>query len=92
LIWSLGKKSHPKDRDQQQRIKALVFEALGRNPDIGISVNEITCTDPSCPGEETVILVMVPLKKTAACKVSKAMVEVTEDDVRTALTQLTYTP
>ncbi|MGL4635594.1 MAG: hypothetical protein ACRCWF_06425 [Beijerinckiaceae bacterium] len=85
-------KPKPVDRSQNLRVKALVFDALGSNPDIGISVNEIVCTDPGCPGQETVILVMIPLKKTAACKVSKAMVDVTDDDVRDALKQLAYTP
>jgi hypothetical protein len=91
-MWTLGRKPKTKDRDHQQRVKGYVFEALGRNPDIGISVSEIICTDPGCPGEETVILVMVPLKKTAACKVSKAMADVNDDDIRTALKQLTYAP
>ncbi|MFM9973302.1 MAG: hypothetical protein ACKVON_01855 [Beijerinckiaceae bacterium] len=80
------------DRDAHSRVKTAVFEALGCNPDIAISVSEIICADPACPGQETVILVMAPQKKTAACKVSKAMTDVTEDDVRDALKQLTYTP
>jgi hypothetical protein len=91
-MWSLGLKSKPRNRSGQERVKGFVFDALGRNPDIGISVNEIICRDPGCPGTETVILVMVPLKKTAACKVAKAMDDVTEDDVRDALKQLSYTP
>lgn len=85
-------KPKPVDRSQNVRVKALVFDAMGRNPDIGISVNEIICNDPSCPGQETVILVMIPLKKTAACKVAKAMADVSDDDVRDALKQLAYTP
>jgi hypothetical protein len=77
-------------RAESERVKGLVFEALGRNPDIGISVNEIVCTDPGCPGTEVVILVMVPLRKTAACKVQKALADVTDDDVRDALRKLAY--
>jgi hypothetical protein len=91
-MWKMTIKPKPVDRSQNARVKALVFDALGRNPDIGISVNEIVCTDPGCPGQETVILVMAPLKKTAACKVSKAMADVSDDDVRDALRQLAYTP
>jgi hypothetical protein len=81
-----------RDAEAHGRVKEFVFEALGRNPDIGISINEIICTDPSCPGTETVILVMAPMKKTAACKVSKELRDVTEDDVRDALRNLTTTP
>jgi hypothetical protein len=92
MMWKLSLGPKPVARGCNERVKAHVFEALGRNPAIGISVSEIICSDPGCPGEETIILVMVPLKKTAACKVPKAMADVTEDDVRDALKQLTYTP
>jgi hypothetical protein len=92
LMWKTLFRPKSADRSQSERVKAHVFEALGRNPDIGISVNEIICRDPGCPGEETVILVMAPMKKTTACKVAKAMAEVSEDDVRDALKTLTYAP
>jgi hypothetical protein len=91
-MWKLSLRPKAPDRSSNERVKGYAFEALGRNPEIGISVSEIQCADPACPGEETIILVMVPLKKTAACKVAKAMADVSEDDVRDALKQLTYTP
>ncbi len=91
-MWSLGLKSKPRDRDASERVKGYVVAALGHNPDIGVSVNEIVCRDPGCPGTETIILVMAPLRKTAACKVAKPMADVTEDDVRDALKSLAYTP
>ncbi len=91
-MWTLGLKRKPRDRSDNERVKAHVFEALGRNPDIAISVSEIVCADPGCPGEETVILVMAPGRKTAACKVGKALAEVTEDDVRDALRDLSEAP
>ena len=91
-MWTLSLRPKPQDRSQNERVKAHVFEALGRNSDIGISVSEIICNDPGCPGQETIILVMVPLKKTAACKISKALGEVSEDDVRDALKHLAYAP
>ncbi len=89
-LWSFGRK--PNSPDDTARVKALVHAALGYNPDIGISVSEIICTDPGCPGTETVILVMAPLKKTAACKIARIASEVTDDDVRDALKNLAYTP
>jgi hypothetical protein len=91
-MWSLGLKSKPKDRSAQERVKGYVFAALGSNPDIGISVSEIICRDPGCPGTETIILVMPPGRKTAACKVSKVMADVTDDDVRDALKELSTAP
>jgi hypothetical protein len=91
-MWSLGLKPKPRDRADNERVKGFVVAALGHNPDIGVSVSEIICRDPGCPGTETIILVMAPLKKTAACKVSKAMADVTDDDVRDALKTLAYAP
>jgi hypothetical protein len=91
-MWKMTLKPKSVDRSSNLVVKGYVFEALGRNPDIGISVSEIICNDPGCPGQETVILVMAPLRKTAACKVQKALVDVTEDDVRDALKNLTYAP
>jgi hypothetical protein len=91
-MWKLSLKPKGPDRTSNERVKDLVFEALGRNPEIAISVSEIICADPGCPGEETIILVMIPKRKTAACKIAKALADVTGDDVRDALKDLTYTP
>jgi hypothetical protein len=91
-MWKLSLRPDKPDRTSNERVKGFVFEAIGRNPDVAISVTEIICADPGCPGEETVILVMIPKRKTAACKVAKALADVTEDDVREALKDLTYTP
>jgi hypothetical protein len=91
-MWKLALNRKRLDRPDTARVKALVVDAFGGNTDIGVSANEIICNDPGCPGTETVILVMVPGRKTAACKVQKAMADVTDDDVRDALKSLSYTP
>jgi hypothetical protein len=69
------------DREAVERVKALARAALG-SPDTAFAVNEIACTDPGCPGVETVILVMVPGSRTQAFKVQKPLDEVTEQDIR----------
>jgi hypothetical protein len=66
-------------------IKAWARAALALPPETTLSVAEINCADPSCPGTETVILVMRPGERTRAYKVAKAMDEVTEPDLRAAL-------
>lgn len=53
-------------------------------PGTTFAINEIACTDPGCPGIETVILVMEPGRKTRAHKVAKPLDAVTEPDVRAA--------
>lgn len=70
------------DREQTGRVKALVSRLL---TGAEVTVSEIVCLDPSCPGTETVILVMLPGRKTQAAKITKSAVEVTEPDVRAAL-------
>jgi hypothetical protein len=73
------------DREILNRVKGWAAATLESGPATAITVNEIVCTDPSCPGIETVVLVMAPGQKTRAYKVSKAADEVTEQDIRDAL-------
>jgi len=84
LLRNAFRRDRP-DREAVERVKDWTRRALGAAPDTAFSVSEIVCADPSCPGTETVILVMEPGKKTRALKVSKALDAVTEEDVRGAL-------
>jgi len=68
-----------------ERVKAWASTAPGIAAGAAFAVNEIVCIDPSCPGTETVILVMEPERKTRACKLAKPLAEVTEQEVREAL-------
>ena len=72
------------DSEATARVKAWTRAALSASADTALAVNEIACTDPACPGIETVILVMEPGRKTRALKVARALDAVTEDDVRAA--------
>ena len=73
------------DRDAVERVKAWVLAGAALAPGTALSVSEIVCTDPSCPGVETVVLVMEPGRRTRACKVSKPLDETTEADWRAAV-------
>ena len=73
------------DAEAVRRVKAWTAAALQAGPDTALAVNEIACTDPACPGIETVILVMEPGVKTRAYKVQKSLDAVTEPDIRQAL-------
>lgn len=68
-----------------ESLKVQVRAALGLPETAAIAVNEILCADPSCPGTETVILVMKPGAKTIAFKLQMAMVEVTAGALAEAL-------
>jgi hypothetical protein len=67
------------------RIRGWALQALGDSPGVSISVNEIACRDPACPGVETIILIMAPGQRTRACKITKTLEDVTEADVREAV-------
>jgi hypothetical protein len=69
----------------KEQVKAWVAAAAGLPGDAVLAVNEIACADPSCPGVETVVLLMRPGEKTRAYKVPKALSEVTEQDIGEAL-------
>ncbi|TCO10179.1 hypothetical protein EV666_11552 [Camelimonas lactis] len=73
------------DRAVSDRIRAWAATVCGDAPETRFSVNEIICRDPSCPGTETVILVMAPGAKTRALKIARPMAEVTEQDVLQAV-------
>jgi hypothetical protein len=72
------------DRTELARVKELARAVLALGEEAAISVNEINCTDPACPGTETVILLMIPGERTRALKVMKPVEEVDEADIRAA--------
>jgi hypothetical protein len=72
------------DSEAVGRVKEWCRGALRSTPDTVFAVNEIACTDPGCPGVETVILVMEPGRRTRALKIPGTLDEVTEQDVREA--------
>lgn len=74
-------------RDGAARVKDLV-RGLAEWPDgTEITASEIVCLDPSCPGVETVVLVMIPGRRTRAVKVRAASADVTEQRMRGALVE-----
>lgn len=72
------------ERDAADRVKALVRGILDE-PDLALTVSEVECLDPSCPGLETVILLLRPGTRTRAVKVPGAMAEVLETTLRSRL-------
>lgn len=60
------------------RAKALIAPALGLTEEDALSVNEIVCHDPACPGAETVVLVMRAGEPTRALRLPCGLDAVTE--------------
>jgi len=73
------------DAEGIARIKAWTRDALGLDEGTALTVNEIACTDPACPGLETVILVMPPGAPTRAFKLRGSVVVQTRPAVVKAL-------
>ncbi len=84
-IWKAGSGATRVDPAITARIRDWTRAILALDDDATVSVNEIICADPACPGSETVILVMIPGRRTKAYKVAAAMAEATEAIVKTAL-------
>ena len=76
------------DRESAERIKGWVRTALALPEDAAVTVSEIACTDPACPGQETVILVMRPGEPTRAAKSRGSLVVQTRPMIAAALASL----
>jgi hypothetical protein len=84
LLGAFRRRPSP-DAAARARVAGIARRLGGFGPEVTLTVNEIVCADPACPGTETVILVMQPGARSRACKVGKPLEEVTEADVAAAL-------
>lgn len=66
-------------------LKDKLRTRLNLPEDAALTVNEIVCADPACPGTETVILVMVPKRKTLAYKVAAPLTDITDEALDAAI-------
>ena len=73
------------DPEDAARVKDWVRDELALGGDDTVTVNQIACTDPACPGLETVILVMRPGEPTRAFKAPGSLVVQTRPTIRKAL-------
>ena len=84
-MFGLFRKPTADERRQADLIKAIVRVRLSLDDAATVSVSEIQCGDASCPGTDTVILVMAPGQKTRAYKVLSPIAEVDDAAVARAL-------
>lgn len=83
--WFKRKTLTARESEATTAIKAWVMSHLALPDDTVMAINEIVCNDPSCPGTETVILIMAPGQTTKALKIGRELAEVTQGDVVSAL-------
>ena len=89
LFNRLFSPARPRDPIAAEAIKGWIRTHLkdGRTApeDVAVTVSEIICNDPACPGTETVVLIMRPYHTTKAVKFAKSMDEVVETDIVASL-------
>lgn len=61
------------------RVKTMVRDVLGLAGDVGVTISEIVCRDPACPGLETVILVMPAGEATRLVRLTGPVAAVTAE-------------
>lgn len=76
------RKKPPRDNAALDRVRGWCRECLG---EADLTISEVECADPACPGLETFILVMRPGEATQATKIRKPLVDIARDDVVEAL-------
>ncbi len=84
-MFALFRKPSQAERDKASAIKEQVRHLRGLGDETTVSVSEIQCGDASCPGTETVILIMQRGVKTRAYKVLAPLLEVEQAAVEKAL-------
>ena len=83
LFWRRLSGTSP-DRDATAAVKAIA-RTLVADRETELTVSEIVCLDPACPGTETIVLVMAQGRRSVAAKIALAAATITEQDVRSAL-------
>lgn len=88
LLGGLFGRKKPRDEAALARIRAWSAAALGNPDGLELTISEVECGDPACPGLETFILVMRPGEATQAARIRKPIAEIAEADVGEAMTFL----
>lgn len=82
------RKKKPRDEAALSRLRDWARAALDDPPGLDLTISEVECADPACPGLETFILVMREGEATVAAKVRKPIAEITEADIAEAMRYL----
>ncbi len=82
------RKKPPRDEAALARIRGWVAMALDTPEGLDLTISEVECADPACPGLETFILVLRQGEATIAVKVKKPIAEIAEADVIEAVKYL----
>lgn len=62
-------------------IKNWTRTALGIGGETAISINELACSEPDCPPQETVVLILKSGAPAMRLSIHKAIVDICEQDI-----------
>lgn len=73
------------ERAHANQVKEWFRAGLGLDEDAVVTVNEVNCTDPRCPGFETIIAVLAEGQPTRSYKIFLPILEIYEARVDWAI-------
>lgn len=88
IFQSPFRKKPARDEAALARIRVWAGRALENPAGLDLTISEVDCADPACPGLETFILVLRQGEATQAVKIRKPIAEITEPDVIEAVQYL----
>jgi hypothetical protein len=85
ILGSVALKPGADMKAAADRVKTWTRVALSLSEETAVTVSEINCRNPKCPGVETVILVMAPGAKTRMIRIARPLLDVNLADLDAAL-------
>ncbi len=76
-----ARRRSPDCAEASAAIKTWVRERFKLPEGTSVTVSEIVCRDPACPGIETVVLIMDAGVKTRMVRIAQPMLAVTPNDI-----------
>jgi hypothetical protein len=74
-------------RTDTAALKATVRDVLGLDDSHTVVIQQLACVEPGCPPVETVLAVLSATDPPRRWTIHKPTADVTDDDIRAALTQ-----
>lgn len=84
LFKNLFHKKSKRDEAALTRVRAWLIAEMGE-PAPTLTISEIECGDPACPGLETIVLVMREGEATQALRIRIPIQSITLEDVQSSL-------
>ena len=76
-----ARRRSPDCGEASANIKTWVRERFALPEETSVTVSEIVCRDPACPGVETVVLIMDAGVRTRMVRIARPMIAVTVTDI-----------